>query len=317
MNNLNLELSKLSDSRKDAPNLMGGNEPINLITPDQLNNPPQKPQLDPNVVARVQQEVALRDTLHNIKKTIVVQSGKGGVGKSTVTYNLALAFARAGLKVGILDADITGPSIPLMAGLEGQYARISNRKILPTEKDGIHIISMDLLLNQETPVIWRGPLKIAAIRQFLSDVKWPPLDILLIDLPPGTSDEPLTVAQLFENVSGTIIVTTPQKVATHDVRKSIGFATKVGMPILGIIENMSSLICPHCGKSIPVFKTGGGKELAEKLGLVFLGAIPLEPQVVIQADEGQPSILAESEFSRAFNSIAQKVAKLLQIPLNS
>lgn len=289
----------------------------NVISPDSLlQKPPERPMVDPNVAARAHQEVSLRETLRNIKKTVVVQSGKGGVGKSTVTFNLALAFARAGLKVGILDADVTGPSIPLMAGLEGQFAKIEGRKILPTEINGIHIISIDLLLNQDTPVIWRGPLKIAAIRQFLSDVKWPALDILFIDLPPGTSDEPLTVAQLFDNISGTVIVTTPQKVATHDVRKSIGFATKVGMPILGIIENMSSLTCPHCGNKVPVFKSGGGKELADKLGLVFLGDIPLEPQVVIQADEGKPSALLETEFAKAFNQIAKKVAKLLQLQLD-
>jgi len=212
-----------------------------------------------------------------------------------------------------MDADVTGPSIPLLAGLEGMNAKISGRKIIPTQSHGVHVVSMDLLLEQGTPVIWRGPLKIAAIKQFLSDVAWPELDVLLIDLPPGTSDEPLTIAQLFENISGTVIVTTPQKVATHDVRKSIGFAAKVGMPILGIVENMSGLICPHCGNEVPVFKKDGGKNLAEELGLVFLGGIPLEPQVVIQGDSGAPSLLIEGKFKDSFTTIAEKVSKLLQL----
>ena len=269
--------------------------------------------IDPNLAKRTKQELALQKTISNIKHTIAIQSGKGGVGKSTVTWNLALAFAERGLSVGIMDADVTGPSIPLLAGLEGMNAKISGRKIIPTQSHGVHVVSMDLLLEQGTPVIWRGPLKIAAIKQFLSDVAWPELDVLLIDLPPGTSDEPLTIAQLFENISGTVIVTTPQKVATHDVRKSIGFAAKVGMPILGIVENMSGLICPHCGNEVPVFKKDGGKNLAEELGLVFLGGIPLEPQVVIQGDSGAPSLLIEGKFKDSFTTIAEKVSKLLQL----
>jgi len=269
--------------------------------------------IDPNLAKKTKQELALQKTISSIKHTIAIQSGKGGVGKSTVTWNLALAFAERGLSVGVMDADVTGPSIPLLAGLEGANAKISGRKIIPTQSYGVHVVSMDLLLEQGTPVIWRGPLKIAAIKQFLSDVAWPELDVLLIDLPPGTSDEPLTIAQLFENISGTVVVTTPQKVATHDVRKSIGFAAKVGMPILGIVENMSGLICPHCGNEVPVFKKDGGKNLAEELGLVFLGGIPLEPQVVVQGDSGDPSLLIEGKFKDSFNSIAEKVAKLLQL----
>ncbi len=269
--------------------------------------------VSPQMAQRVTQDFEVKSTLKKIKKTIVVQSGKGGVGKSTVTYNLALAFAKKGYTVGIMDADVTGPSIPLMAGLENQYAKINQRKIIPTEINGIHIISMDLLLNQETPVIWRGPLKIAALKQFLSDVMWPELDILFIDLPPGTSDEPLTIAQLFENVTGTVIVTTPQKVATHDVQKSIGFANKVGMPIIGIIENMSGLTCPHCGELVPVFKIGGGKKMAEKLGLVFLGAIPLEPELVIKSDNGENLLTEDNKFAESFDKITEKVGKMLQL----
>lgn len=270
--------------------------------------------IDPQKAQKVQQELNLKNTINQIEHTIVVQSGKGGVGKSTVSLNLAVEFARKGYKVGLLDADITGPSIPMMAGLSGQDAKIEGKKILPTESHGVHIISMDLLLNTETPVIWRGPLKMAAIRQFLADVKWGELDILVVDLPPGTSDEPLTISQLFENISGTVIVTTPQLVAVHDVVKSIGFASKVGMPIIGIIENMSSLECPHCKEEINVFSEGGGKAAADELGLVFLGKIPLVPSVVTQGDEGVPSVLDEdSLFSTAFNEITTKISKLLQL----
>ncbi|MHA2028643.1 MAG: Mrp/NBP35 family ATP-binding protein [Candidatus Kariarchaeaceae archaeon] len=270
-------------------------------------------EIDPNQVQRVRQEMNLKNTLDNIKNTIVIQSGKGGVGKSTVTVNLAIAFAQKGFKVGIMDADITGPSVPLIAGLEGMDAQISGKKIVPTQAHGVGVVSMDLLLKAETPVIWRGPLKMAAIRQFLSDVEWGELDILFIDLPPGTSDEPLTISQLFENITGTVIVTTPQKVALQDVRKSIAFSTKVNMPIIGVIENMSGLSCPNCDHHIPVFKEGGGKAAADHLGLGFLGKIPLDPEVVIEGDDGRPSILKEGKFQDAFNLIADKVSKILNI----
>jgi Mrp family chromosome partitioning ATPase len=268
--------------------------------------------IDPAQAQRVQQEMNLKNTLSKIKSTIVVQSGKGGVGKSTVSLNLAISFAKRGYTVGLLDADITGPSIPLMAGLDGKDATIENKKILPTLIHGIQIVSMDLLLKADTPVIWRGPLKMAAIRQFLADVNWGDIDILFIDLPPGTSDEPLTVAQLFEDITGTVIVTTPQKVALHDVKKSIQFASKVGMPILGIIENMASMTCPHCEEQIAVFKDGGGKSTAEELGLVFLGSIPLDPQVVIQGDDGTPSVLSSGPFYQAFEHISDKITKFLE-----
>lgn len=269
--------------------------------------------IDPAQAQKVQQELNLRNTINQIKNTVVIQSGKGGVGKSTVTLNLAITFAQRGYRVGILDADITGPSIPLMAGLEGKDAEIKGKKILPTESHGVLIVSMALLLKAETPVIWRGPLKMAAIRQFLADVEWGELDILFVDLPPGTSDEPLTISQLFDNITGTVIVTTPQKVALQDVLKSIGFASKVGMPIIGILENMSGLTCPNCDHHIDVFKEGGGKEAADDLGLVFLGAIPLDPSVVIGGDAGDPSILHDGKFSSAFNEIAEKVAKLISL----
>lgn len=272
-----------------------------------------KVEIDPNQAARVRQDINLKNTINAIKQTVVVSSGKGGVGKSTVSLNLAISFAQKGYKVGILDADITGPSIPLMAGLDGTDARIKDRKILPSEAYGVKIISMDLLLKADTPVIWRGPLKMAAIKQFLSDVQWGNLDVLFIDLPPGTSDEPLSISQLFENISGNVIVTTPQLVSVHDVIKSIHFSTKVGMPVLGVIENMSGLTCPHCSEQIDVFSKGGGRKAAEDLGLVFLGEIPLDPKVVLQADAGKASILIPGPFQDTFRGISDKVASLLNL----
>ncbi|MDH5401014.1 MAG: Mrp/NBP35 family ATP-binding protein [Candidatus Heimdallarchaeota archaeon] len=269
--------------------------------------------IDPNQAQRVRQELNLQNTINSIKHTIAIQSGKGGVGKSTITLNLAIAFVEQGYKVGIMDADITGPSIPILAGLAGQDILVRDNKIIPNEVQGVKIVSMDLLLKYDTPVVWRGPLKMAAIRQFLADVNWGELDFLFIDLPPGTSDEPLTIAQIFKNISGTVIVTTPQLVAVHDVKKSIGFASKVGMRILGIIENMSGLNCPNCNHHLEIFSKGGGKKAAEELGLVFLGAIPLLPNVVKEGDDGKPSYSIQGEFRDSFSLITEKISKLLQL----
>lgn len=269
--------------------------------------------IDPAAAKKVTQEIVLENTLKKIKHTIAIQSGKGGVGKSTVTLNLAISFAQRGFTVGLIDADVTGPSIPVMAGLMGKDAEIGNKKIIPYSIHGIKIVSMDLLLKANTPVIWRGPLKMAALRQFITDVQWGEIDILFIDLPPGTSDEPLSISQMFENITGTVIVTTPQLVSVHDVKKSIAFANKVNMPIIGLIENMSGLECPHCNNQIDVFSKGGGKQAATDLGINFLGSIPLDPQVVIEGDKGTPSILQKGKFQDAFSEIASKVAKLTSL----
>ncbi|MCY3412354.1 MAG: Mrp/NBP35 family ATP-binding protein [Candidatus Heimdallarchaeota archaeon] len=267
--------------------------------------------IDPHAAQRVRQDINLENSIKKMKKVIAVQSGKGGVGKSTVTLNMAIAFANKGYRVGVIDADVTGPSIPIMAGLIGQDAEIKGAKIIPFKAHGVQIVSMDLLLQANTPVIWRGPLKIAAIRQFLADVAWEEMDILFLDLPPGTSDEPLTVSQMFENITGTVIVSTPQQVSVHDVRKSIGFASKVNMPIIGLIENMSGLSCPHCSNHIDVFSKGGGKDAAMDLGVNFLGEIPLDPQVVLQADKGTPSVNVPGPFKDAFDAITDKVANII------
>ncbi len=273
-------------------------------------------EIDPNnpALRKVKQEVNLENSLARMKNTVAILSGKGGVGKSTVAINLAVSFAKKGYKVGLIDADITGPSIPLMAGLYGKDAEIANQKIVPTEIHGVKIISMDLLLRANTPVIWRGPLKMAAIKQFLSDVAWDEdIDILFIDLPPGTSDEPLSISQMFENITGTVIVTTPQLVSVHDVKKSINFASAVKMPVIGLIENMSGLECPHCSKEINLFSRGGGRVAASELGINFLGEIPLDPQAVIDGDEGTPSALKDGKFKIAFESIVDKIRTVINI----
>ena len=257
------------------------------------------------------QEKLLRERLCRIKHRIMVMSGKGGVGKSTVTANLAWALAQRGYQVGLLDADIHGPNIPLMLGVEGRRLAMSPQGIEPLEvRPGLKVISMSFLLqDSDTPVIWRGPLKMSALRQFLSEVNWGDLDFLLVDLPPGTGDEPLSIAQLIREMDGSIVVTTPQEVALLDSRKSVNFSKKLNVPVLGIIENMSGLVCPHCGNVIHLFKTGGGEKAARELGVPFLGRIPLDPQVVELGDRGKPLVEAapDSLAARAFQSIVDEV----------
>lgn len=264
------------------------------------------PQLDPK---KAKVMAALKD----IKHVLIVASGKGGVGKSTVAVNLAQALALDGYSVGILDADITGPNIPKMIGLEGKRPNYDEelKKIIPVETDsGVKVISMEFLLERaDDAIIWRGPLKMGAINQFLGDVKWDKLDFLIVDLPPGTSDEPLSIAQMIPDADGVIIVTTPQEVALLDVKKSINFVKKVGLDILGIIENMSGLICPHCNKEIEVFKKGGGKKAAKQLNIPFLGAIPIIPEIVPLADEGKPFVSPKTKGFEVFKPIVDNVLK--------
>ncbi|RLD96978.1 MAG: ATP-binding protein [Aquificota bacterium] len=260
---------------------------------------------------RRHQEELLRSRLSKIKHRIMVMSGKGGVGKSTVAANLAWALAQKGFRVGLLDADIHGPNVPLMLGVEGRRLAMSPEGIEPLEVGpGIKVVSMSFLLHDsDTPVIWRGPLKMGALRQFLSEVNWGDLDFLLVDLPPGTGDEPLSIAQLINKMDGSIIVTTPQDVALLDSRKSVNFSKRVSVPVLGIIENMSGLVCPHCGGVIELFKMGGGEKAARELGVPFLGRIPLDPRVVELGDEGKPLVEAapDSLAAKAFQSIVEGV----------
>ncbi|MEM2926570.1 MAG: Mrp/NBP35 family ATP-binding protein [Candidatus Bathyarchaeia archaeon] len=246
-----------------------------------------------------------------IKHKIAIISGKGGVGKSTVTANLAAALAQRGYSIGILDADVHGPSIPKMLGMKDERISVGPPGAFPAVGPfGIKVVSMDFLLpSDETPVIWRGPLKMGAIRQFLSEFVWGSLDFLLIDLPPGTGDEPLSVVQLIPDMDGTIIVTIPSEASKRVVKKAISFARELRVPIIGIIENMSGFVCPKCGAEVDVFKRGGGLAMAQELSVPFLGSIPLDPSICIATDEGVPFSLKNpnSPAVKAFEVIVEKV----------
>jgi Mrp family chromosome partitioning ATPase len=258
-----------------------------------------------------QSKAQIMSTLKDIDHVLIIASGKGGVGKSTVAVNLAVLLAQKGFSVGILDADITGPNVPIMLGLEGQHPDVDpkEKKIIPINTDlGVKVISMAFLLrNKDDAIIWRGPIKMGAITQFLRDVKWGKLDFLIVDLPPGTSDEPLSIAQMIPEADGVIIVTTPQEVALLDVRKSIQFVEKVKLKVIGIVENMSGLLCPHCGEKLYVFSKDGGKNAAQELGLPFLGAIPLDPQIVPLADKGKTVVSAKGEVIKAFEKVVDNI----------
>ncbi len=263
-----------------------------------------------------QEERVLRSRLSNIKHRIAVMSGKGGVGKSTVAVSLAVTLAKQGHKVGLLDADIHGPNLPKMLGLDNKRLQAGADGIIPEPViDNLAVVSMAFLLeNPDNPVVWRGPLKHTVIRQFVADVQWGELDFLIIDLPPGTGDEPLSVAQVIKPMDGSVIVTTPQDVALLDSRKSVVFSQQIEVPVLGIVENMSGFNCPHCGAAIDLFKQGGGRKAAEDLKVKFLGAVPLDPQVVIQGDAGQPFVAAfpETKAAQAFTEITAAMKSQLK-----
>ncbi len=252
----------------------------------------------------------LRSRLSHIKHRIMVMSGKGGVGKSSVATNLAVALSQDGLHVGILDADIHGPNIPKMLGIEFQQVENFGKGMIPIEVfPNLKVISMAFFIgDRDNPVIWRGPLKHSAISQFLGEVDWGDVDFLIIDLPPGTGDEPLSVAHLIKNVDGSIIVTTPQDVALLDSRKSVNFSRMLSIPVIGIVENMSGLTCPHCQKEIFLFKRGGGEKAARDLKVPFLGRIPIDPEMVTDCDRGMPFLMAhpDSEATKAFQEIAHR-----------
>jgi ATP-binding protein involved in chromosome partitioning len=247
----------------------------------------------------------------DVKHVILVLSGKGGVGKSTVSVNLAFALANNGKNVGLLDLDFHGPSIPKMLGIEDQRPAVLANTMEPIHVTGnLGVMSMGFLLpDTNTPVIWRGPMKMSAIQQFLAEVNWGSLDYLVVDLPPGTGDEALTIAQLAPNVRGAVIVTTPQDVAVLDAIKAAKFIEKLDLPVLGIIENMSGMICPHCGDVISLFGQGGGKKAAEDLRVPYLGAIPLDPEMVKAGDEGRPYILrhADSKTWKAVDTVMKNL----------
>jgi len=263
-----------------------------------------------------EQQELLKYRMKHVKHTIAIISGKGGVGKSTVTVNLAAAFAMHGKNVGILDADIHGPSVPRLLGLMGQQVKVGPPGAFPVIGPlGMKVVSIDFFLPEEkTPTIWRGPLKMTAIRQFLSDIVWGELDTLFIDLPPGTGDEPLSIAQLLPNIDGVIIVTMPSELSRVVVNKAITFARRVGMPIVGIVENMSGYVCPTCGDKIDIFQSGGGKKMAKETGVTFLGSIPIDPKVGIDSDKGSPFIIehSDSPAAKAFVEIVNKVEAYLK-----
>jgi ATP-binding protein involved in chromosome partitioning len=227
--------------------------------------------------------------LPGVKNVIAVASGKGGVGKSTVSVNLAVALARAGATVGLLDADITGPNIPMMLGLDGQPTASPDNKIIPLERHGVKAISIQFFVPEGQPIVWRGPLIGGAIQQFLRDVDWGELDYLVIDLPPGTSDAQLTLAQAVP-ISGTVLVTTPQDVALADVGKALAMLKRLNVPVIGLVENMSAFVCPHCGEATEIFGRGGGERFAQEHGLDFLGKIPLDITVRQGGDVGVPAV---------------------------
>jgi ATP-binding protein involved in chromosome partitioning len=230
----------------------------------------------------------LQSRLCHIRSKIAVFSGKGGVGKSTVAVNLATALALSGKRVGLLDIDIHGPSIPTMLGLEGRTIEGGEDGLQPIEVDGMKVMSLGFLLqNPDEAVVWRGPMKTGVIKQFLADVAWGDLDFLIIDSPPGTGDEPLSICQLAGGLDGAVIVTTPQKVAAVDVRKSISFCRHLQVPVLGVIENMSGFVCPKCGELTKILRSGGGRRIAEDMGTSYLGAIPLDPSIAESGDVGR------------------------------
>jgi Mrp family chromosome partitioning ATPase len=258
----------------------------------------------------------LAGKLASIKHRVVVMSGKGGVGKSTVAANLAVALAAEGHRVGILDGDVHGPNIPKMLGLEGARPEAGPTGLLPLDSSvNLKVMSMAFLLpDSDTPVAWRGPMKHTLFQQFLADVDWGELDYLIVDLPPGTGDEPMSIAQILGKPLWTIIVTTPQDVALLDSRKSVMFAKSLDMNVLGIIENMSGLICPHCAGEIDLFKTGGGKRASNDLEVPFLGAIPIDLNVVLAGDAGIPIVNLDSgsEVSDIFRELASKTDRFVK-----
>ena len=256
------------------------------------------------------------ENLKGIRHKLIVMSGKGGVGKSTIAVNLAFSLARKGKSVGILDADMHGPSVPKMLGLSNLPLGVNERgKIKPmTVEPSLKIVSMAFLLRDpDSPVIWRGPAKMGVIKQFLEEVEWGALDYLIVDLPPGTGDEPLSIAQLIPSPDGAIVVTTPQDVALLSVRKSINFAKVVGLKPIGLIENMGEMKCPHCGKGIELFRDGGVKEAAKELEIPILGSLPLSGDIAASGDNGVPFVVAgRNDATIAFDAIADAISTAVE-----
>ncbi len=264
--------------------------------------------------AQAEQDAAVKSSLDKIKNKIIVMSGKGGVGKTSTSVNLSIALSKKGHNVGIMDVDLHGPDVPRMLGLDGMPEVNANRKLNPMRfSDKLKAISIETFTpSKDDAIIWRGPLKFSAIRQFIGDVDWGELDFLVIDSPPGTGDEPLTVAQTIKDARA-VIVTTPQEVALADVRKSINFCKTVDMNIFGLVENMSGFACPHCNEMIELFGSGGGERTAKQMGIDFLGSIPFDPKVVACGDTGAcyQETHTDSTVTKAYGVVADKLSQLV------
>ena len=264
---------------------------------------------------QAEQDAAVEKTLSHIKHKLIVMSGKGGVGKTSTSINLAIALANKGHRVGIMDVDLHGPDVPRMLGLKGMLDLSSSKKLEPMQRmENLKVVSIEsLTMSKDDAIIWRGPIKYSAIKQFIGDVEWGDLDFLIIDSPPGTGDEPLTIAQTIQDAKA-IIVTTPQEVSLADVRKSISFCKTVKMDIFGMIENMSGFVCPHCGETVDIFGSGGGERTAAAASIPFLGRIPMDPNVVSCGDDGCSiqEKYADSEAAKAISRIADRVAGLVE-----
>ena len=272
-----------------------------------------------NLTARVQGKAVsgMESIMPGVKNTIAVASGKGGVGKSTVAVNLAVALAQEGAKVGLIDADIYGPSIPLMLGVKGKpkiYQDGVTNKMLPLENYGIKLMSLGFMIDDDNPVIWRGPMASGAVKQFMSDVEWGELDYLFFDLPPGTGDIQLTLVQTIP-LTGSVIVTTPQEVSLIDARKGLKMFSRVNVPVFGIVENMSYFIAPDTKNRYEIFGAGGGEKLATQLDSTFLGGIPIDPRICEGGDKGKPIVydLPDTEYSEIIRSIARNLAAQVSI----
>ncbi|MDD3237023.1 MAG: Mrp/NBP35 family ATP-binding protein [Candidatus Gastranaerophilales bacterium] len=257
------------------------------------------------------QDEKINERLTKIKNTIVVLSGKGGVGKSTIAANLAVSLSLKGFKTGLLDVDVHGPSIPTLFGLEGAAPMSDGVSIMPIEYNkNLKIISVGFMIEDNTaPIIWRGPAKMGFIKEMMSEVEWGEIDYLIVDCPPGTGDEPLSVIQTLKNLTGALIVTTPQKLAIVDVKKSVNFCKKLNTPILGVIENMSGFVCTHCGEKVEIFKSGGGEKMAQEMDINFLGKIPLEADIVEADDNGEPFLekYSKTQTANEMNKIIEKI----------
>lgn len=263
-----------------------------------------------------QEQQDINERMGRVKHKLLVFSGKGGVGKSTVSANLALSLAAQGYKVGLLDVDVHGPSIPQLLGVSAMPQDLAHpegdgTQLLPVAAgENLRVMSVGFLLeSRDTAVIWRGPMKYKVIKQFLKDVDWGDLDYLVVDSPPGTGDEPLSVAQLLEGSKGAVIVTTPQDLAISDVRKCVTFCNQLGLPVAGVIENMSGFVCPSCGERVEIFKSGGGEAMAQDMGIKFLGRIPLDPRLVEAGDSGEPYMerFSDTEVARSFKSVVDAI----------